>query len=82
MSVQAQSVASLRVGSCVSITGFGLISQAERQHLLALGLTPGTVLTVVRRAPLGDPIQVQLRDYQLMLRASDFQQFQWREVFE
>lgn len=39
-----------------------------RAHLLELGFTPGTEITVVRVAPLGDPLTVCLRGYQLSLR--------------
>ena len=39
-----------------------------RAHLLELGFTPGTEITVVRVAPLGDPLTVTLRGYQLSLR--------------
>lgn len=40
----------------------------NRAHLLELGFTPGTEITVVRVAPLGDPLTVRLRGYQLSLR--------------
>ncbi len=36
-----------------------------------MGLLPGTELSVVRRAPLGDPIEVRLRGYSLSLRKSE-----------
>ncbi len=39
-----------------------------REHLLELGFTPGTEITVVRVAPLGDPLTVRIRGYQLSLR--------------
>ncbi len=39
-----------------------------RAHLLELGFTPGTEIMVVRVAPLGDPLTVRLRGYQLSLR--------------
>jgi Fe2+ transport system protein FeoA len=39
-----------------------------RAHLLELGFTPGTEITVVRVAPLGDPLTIRLRGYQLSLR--------------
>lgn len=42
-------------------------------RLLELGLLPGTEVVVVRRAPLGDPIELRLRDYSLSIRASDAQ---------
>ncbi len=41
---------------------------AARQHLLELGFTPGTAIEFVRRAPLGDPLTVRVRGYQLSLR--------------
>lgn len=42
-----------------------------RRRLLELGLLPGTVLTVRKRAPFGDPVQLRLRGFSLTLRASD-----------
>ncbi len=39
-----------------------------RDHLLELGFTPGTEVTVIRVAPLGDPLTVRIRGYQLSLR--------------
>ena len=42
-----------------------------RRRLLEMGLLPGTELVVVRRAPLGDPIEVRLRGYSLSLRRSE-----------
>ena len=41
---------------------------AARQHLLELGFTAGTPIEFIRRAPLGDPLTVRLRGYQLSLR--------------
>ena len=41
---------------------------AARQHLLELGFTPGTPIEFIRRAPLGDPLTVRIRGYQLSLR--------------
>ena len=39
-----------------------------REHLLELGFTPGTEIVVLRVAPLGDPMTVRVRGYQLSLR--------------
>ena len=44
---------------------------ALRRHLLDMGLTPKTAVTVRKRAPLGDPIELRLRGYELTLRAED-----------
>lgn len=42
-----------------------------RRRLLELGLLPGTAVTVRKRAPFGDPLQIHLRDFELTLRASE-----------
>lgn len=49
------------------ITGSG----AVRRRLMDMGLTNGASISVVRRAPLGDPIEYQLRGYNLSLRKSE-----------
>lgn len=41
------------------------------QRLLAMGLLPGTTVTVVQVAPLGDPIEVEFRGMRLSLRRAD-----------
>ncbi|HVW22156.1 MAG TPA: FeoA family protein [Opitutaceae bacterium] len=40
-------------------------------RLLEMGLLPGTRLTLVRTAPLGDPIEIRLRGYHLSLRKAE-----------
>ena len=42
-----------------------------RHHLLDMGLTPGTEVTLRKVAPMGDPIEVELRGYELTLRLAD-----------
>ena len=42
-----------------------------RRHLLDMGLIPGVVVTLQKVAPMGDPLQVRLRGYELTLRASE-----------
>ena len=44
-----------------------------RHHLLDMGLTPGTEVTLRKVAPMGDPIEVELRGYELTLRLADAQ---------
>jgi ferrous iron transport protein A len=40
-------------------------------RLMEMGLVPGTELEIVRRAPLGDPIELRVRGYALSLRATE-----------
>ena len=44
---------------------------ALRRHLLDMGLTPRTTVSVTKIAPLGDPIELHLRGYQLSIRKED-----------
>jgi ferrous iron transport protein A len=47
------------------------LSRATARRLLELGLLPGTPVRVVRRAPLGDPIELRLRNYSLSIRREE-----------
>ena len=49
---------------------------AVKRRLVDMGLTPGTVVTVRKIAPLGDPIEVTLRGYELSLRRDDAEQIE------
>ena len=42
-----------------------------RQHFLDMGVIPGAELTMVKYAPMGDPIQLRIHGYELTLRLSD-----------
>ena len=44
---------------------------ALRRHFLDMGLTPETVVTLVKKAPLGDPLEIFVRGYELTLRKED-----------
>lgn len=58
--------------SAWKITGFSSeISPAWRQKLLSLGMLPGSSFNVVRVAPLGDPIHIETRRVNLVLRKKD-----------
>ena len=63
-------LANLSVGSSARVVGFQAQTSYTEQ-LQRLGLVPGTELTVVRRAPLGDPIEIRVRGYSLALRPSE-----------
>ena len=44
---------------------------ALRRRLLDMGLTPGTKVMMGKKAPIGDPIEIKLRGYELTLRLED-----------
>lgn len=60
----------LKISSSAVITRVG--GEGElRIRLLDMGLIPKTKVTLVKAAPLGDPIEVRLRGYELTLRLAD-----------
>ena len=60
----------LEKGKSAVVTAVGGEKQLRR-HFLDMGLIPGTEVTVVKFAPLGDPVQLRLRGYELTLRLED-----------
>ncbi len=64
-------MAELKPGDTAKILGFESGDRAYRQRLLAMGLTPNTTIKVIRKAPLGDPIQIEVRNFQLSLRSDE-----------
>ena len=62
----------LKIGQTGRITAVGG-DGALRQHLLDMGVIPEVEVTVVKYAPMGDPVQIQLHGYELTLRLSEAQ---------
>lgn len=59
-------------GATLEVVGFdSAITPAFRQRLLSLGLLPGSRFTIIRTAPLGDPIEIETRSTRLALRRKD-----------
>ena len=54
--------------------------KAFRRRLLDMGLTPRTVITVKKVAPMGDPIELLLRGYVLTLRLEDAEKITIEEL--
>ena len=53
---------------------------ATKRRLIEMGITPGTKITVLKRAPLGDPIEIMLRGYSLTIRGTDAENILVTEV--
>jgi Fe2+ transport system protein FeoA len=60
-----------KVGESVVVLGYGAGNPAYRAKLLAMGLTKGAIVKVAKIAPLGDPVGVMLKGYELSLRKSE-----------
>lgn len=61
----------LQVGQSGRITGYATRDRAYRQKLLQMGLTRGTPFRLVRKAPLGDPVEIETRGFHLTLRKAE-----------
>lgn len=53
---------------------------ALRQHFLDMGMIPGAEVTVVKLAPMGDPMEIQIHGYELTLRLSEAQQIRIKTI--
>lgn len=67
-----------KTAAILSVGGEG----ALRQHFLDMGLIPGAEVTVVKYAPMGDPVELRLHSYELTLRLADADKIEVQEVEE
>lgn len=77
--VEKMTLAELKIGQSakiLAVNGEG----ALRRRLLDMGLTPRTEVMVRKVAPMGDPIEVHLRGYELTLRVQDAQEIEVERV--
>ena len=56
------------------------LSGATKRRLIEMGITPGTRVGVLKRAPLGDPIEILLRGFSLTIRGEDAEKILVAEV--
>ena len=64
------SIKDLEIGKSAKITEVGG-EGALRQHFLDMGLIPGAEITMVKYAPMGDPVELKIHGYELTLRLAD-----------
>ena len=69
----------LEIGKTATIKSVGG-EGALRQHLLDMGLIPGVEITLVKFAPMGDPIEFRIHGYELTLRVADAEKIQISDV--
>ena len=71
-------IAELKIGQSGTISAVGG-EGALRLRFLDMGLIPGTKVTLQKVAPMGDPIQINLRGYELTIRLEDAGKITLRE---
>lgn len=73
----------LSPGKHFKVVGFEKqCDETYRLHLMAMGLIPGTIFEVLRVAPLGDPIEIEVKGFLLSLRVKESQMIQLETVDE
>ncbi|MDK2125662.1 FeoA family protein [Parachitinimonas caeni] len=68
---KSYSLLDLNSGERATVSGLALAASPLRRRLLAIGFLPGTHVEVLRRAPLGDPIEVAVRGTTFALRREE-----------
>ena len=71
----------LQIGQTAVVSDVGG-EGALRQHFLDMGLIPGTEVTVVKYAPMGDPMELMLHGYELTIRLADAENIKVSDVSE
>ena len=72
----------LEIGKDAVVASVDSDDPALHQHILDMGLTPGTEVTMMKHAPMGDPLEIRLRDYELTLRRADAARIELRDVHD
>lgn len=65
-----KTVNELKIGEKAVVTGLGC-SGALRRRIIDMGITPGAVIIMRKAAPMGDPIEINVRGYELSIRRSE-----------
>ena len=66
----------LKVGQKAKVVKLNVKNKEIRRHLLDMGLTRGINIEIKKIAPMGDPIDIKLRDYELCISKSDLSQIE------
>jgi ferrous iron transport protein A len=66
----------MKVGQTGTVTAFTTSDPQYRQKLLRMGLTRGAAFEVVRKAPFGGPIEIEVKGSRLVLRSDEADAFE------
>ena len=66
----------LEIGQKAKVLKLDIENRQIKRHLLDMGITRGAKVKIKKIAPMGDPIDLELRDYQLCIRKADLAQIE------
>ena len=61
----------LKIGQRAKVIGIHMDKPDIRRHLLDMGITKGTEILIKKVAPMGDPVDIELRGYELCIRREE-----------
>jgi len=61
----------LKIGQRAKVLGIHMDKPDVRRHLLDMGITKGTEILIKKIAPMGDPVDIELRGYELCIRKEE-----------
>ena len=61
----------MEIGAKAKVVGYSESSRPYRQKLLSMGLIRGAEITLTRKAPLGDPVEIRINSFNLTLRGAE-----------
>ena len=67
------SLNNLKIGQRAKVIGLNLNNPEVRRHLLDMGITKGTEILIKKVAPMGDPVDIELRGYELCIRKEEME---------
>lgn len=70
------SLSELKIGQTAVVKSINIANKDVKRHLLDMGLTKGTSVSIKKIAPMGDPIDILLRGYELAIRKADLKQIE------
>ena len=69
-------LSALKVGQKGKVLQINIVDKQIKRHLLDMGITRGVIIEIKKIAPMGDPIDIKLRDYELCIRKADLKQIE------
>ena len=66
----------VEIGQKARVLKLNIDDRQIKRHLLDMGITRGAKVKIKKIAPMGDPIDLELRDYQLCIRKADLAQIE------
>lgn len=67
-----------KAAAVIRVGGEGVL----RQHFLDMGIIPGVEVTMVKYAPMGDPMEIRIHEYELTLRLADAEKIEIANVHD